>query len=109
MSLALLAILGALAIYRAWPGVEIRVRETKRSPDGQWTAVVQMEIYETVSSLNEVVYAVRLKGPAQKERQGDLVMTLPVNSTDPEPSIDWSDGNLSVTLVNHQMYQYFAT
>jgi hypothetical protein len=59
-------------------------------------------------SVNDAVYAVRLKGPAQKDGQGDLVMNVPVNYPDPEPSIDWSGGKLVVTLVDHQKYQYLA-
>jgi hypothetical protein len=58
--------------------------------------------------VDDAVYAVRLKGAEQKDRQGDLVMNVPVNYPDPEPSIDWSDGKLVVTLANHVKYQYLA-
>jgi hypothetical protein len=101
----------ALAIYLVWPRnhLEVQVRETKKSPDGRWTAVVQMEVYNAAAVVNDAVYAVRLTGPAQKDRQGDLVMNVPVSYPDPEPSIDWSDGKLVVTLTDRQKYQYFAT
>jgi hypothetical protein len=68
-----------------------------------------MEVYNAAAVVNDAVYAVRLKGPAQKNRQGDLVMNVPVSYPDPEPSIDWSNGKLIVTLTVHQKYQYFAT
>jgi hypothetical protein len=67
-----------------------------------------MEIYSAPAFVDNAVYAVRLKGPTQKDRQGDLVMNVPVNYPDPEPSIDWGNGKLVVTLKNHQKYQYFA-
>jgi hypothetical protein len=110
-SLALLGLMMALAIYLVWPRnhLEVQVRETKKSPDGRWTAVVQMEVYNAAAVVNDAVYAVRLTGPAQKDRQGDLVMNVPVSYPDPEPSIDWSDGKLVVTLTDRQKYQYFAT
>lgn len=109
LSLVLLAGLG-LVIYFVWPRnhLEVQVRETKKSPDGKWTAVVQMEVYNTAAVVNDAVYAVRLEGPAQKDRQGDLVMNMPVNYPDPAPSIDWSDGKLVVTLSNNEKYQYLA-
>ena len=116
--LALLASFGlmtAFAIYLVWPFVwpgkwveEVQVLETKKSPDGRWTAVVQMEVYSAPAFVDDAVYAVRLKGAAQKDRQGDLVLNVPVNYPDPEPSIDWSDGKLVVTLANHVKYQYLA-
>jgi hypothetical protein len=110
-SLALLALMAGLAIYFVWGRnqLEIQVRETKGSPDGKWTAVVQMEVYSASAFVNEAVYAVRLKGPAQKDRQGDLVMNVPVSYPKPAPSINWSDGTLVVTLTDDQKYQYFAT
>jgi hypothetical protein len=48
-SLALLGLAVALAIYFVWPRnhLEVQVRETKKSPDGKWTAVVQMEVYNS--------------------------------------------------------------
>jgi len=109
-TLAMLGLMVALAFYFVWGRnqLEIQVRETKRSPDGRWTAVVQMEVYSASAFVDDAVYAVRLKGPAQKESKGDLVMNVPVNYPDPEPSIDWSDGKLVVTLTDHQKYQYFA-
>jgi hypothetical protein len=106
---SLLVLFAAYKIHRVWPGVEVRVLEAKQSSDGKWTAVVQMEIYETFWSLNDVVYAVRLKGPAQKHRRGDLVMNVPVNAPEPAPSIDWSNKTLVVMLMKDQRPQYFAT
>ena len=105
----LLGLTVVLAIYLAfaWPREEVQVCETKKSPDGRWTAVVQMEVSST-AFVNVAVYAVRLKGPAQKDSEGDLVMNVPVNYPDPEPSVDWRDGKLVVTLTDHQKYQYFA-
>jgi hypothetical protein len=109
-SLALLGVILALAIYVVWPRdhLEVQVRKTKKSPDGRWNAVVQMEVYNSAWVLNDAVYAVRLKGPAQKDRLGDLVMNVPVNYPDPEPSIDWSGGKLVVALADHEKYQYLA-
>jgi hypothetical protein len=109
-SLTLFGLLAALTMYFVWPRnhVEVQVRESKKSPDGRWTAVVQMEIYSAPAFVDDAVYAVRLKGAAQKDRQGDLVMNVPVNYPDLEPSIDWSDGKLVVTLANHVKYQYLA-
>ena len=110
-SLALLALIAGLTIYFVWGRnqLEIQVRETKGSPDGKWTAVVQMEVCSAPAFVDDAVYAVRLKGPAQKDRQGDLVMNVPANYSKPEPSIDWSGGRLVVTLTDDQKYQYFAT
>jgi hypothetical protein len=98
----------ALTIHFVWPRSEIQVLDIKWSPDGKWTAIVQMEVYSAPAFVNDAVYAVRLKGPAQKDRLGDLVMNLPVNYPDPEPSINWRDSNLVVTLANHEKYQYLA-
>lgn len=78
------------------------------SPNGKWNAVVQMEVYNSGWVVNDAVYAVRLKGLAQKDREGDLVMNVPVNYPDPAPSIDWSDGELLVTLAGSEKYQYLA-
>ena len=64
------------------------MREAKKSPDGKWTAAVQMEVYNSGWVVNDAVYAVGLKGAAQKEKEGDLVMNVPVNYPDPEPKID---------------------
>lgn len=108
---ALVGFITTLSIYFVWPRnhLEIQVRETKRSPDGRWTAIVEMEVYSAPAFVNDAVYAVRLRGPAQKDRQGDLVMNVPVNYPEPEPSIDWKDSKLMVTLASHQKYQYFTT
>jgi hypothetical protein len=108
-SLAMLGLMVAVSAY--WFSdrnkLEIQVQTTKKSPDGKWTAVVQMEVESTVL-VSDAVYAVRLKGAAQKDRLGDLVMNLPVNYPDPAPSIDWSDGKLVVTLAHNEKYQYLA-
>ena len=109
-SVAALGLVVALAIYFLWPRnhLEVQIRDTKKSPDGKWNAVVQMEVYNSAWAVNDAVYAVRLKGPAQKDRLGDLVMNVPVNYPDPEPSIGWSNGKLVVTLADHEKYQYLA-
>jgi hypothetical protein len=109
-SLALLGLIVALATYFVWPRdhLEVQVRETKKSPDGRWNAVVQMEVYSSAWVVNDAVYAVRLRGPAQKDRLGDLVMNVPVNYPDPAPSVGWNDGKLVVMLSNHEKYQYLA-
>jgi len=85
---------------------EIHVVSKKKSPDGKWTAVVQMEVYSASAFVDVAVYAVRLEGPTQKDRQGDLVMNVQVNYPDSAPSIDWDDGKLVVTLSDHESYQY---
>src|ERR1700761_323930 len=105
-----LCLIVAFVAYVVWSSAhtETQVRDTKRSPDGKWIAVVQLEVYTEAFVVNDAVYAVRLKGPAQKNRQGDLVMNVPVNYPDPEPSIDWSGGRLVVSLADHQKYQYLA-
>ena len=109
-SLAALGLVVALAVYFVWPRnhLEVQVKETKESPDGKWDAVVQMEVYNSAWVVNDAVYAVRLKGPEQKDRLGDLVMNVPVNYPDPEPSIGWSNGKLVVTLAANEKYQYLA-
>lgn len=109
-SLAMLGLMVVVAAYLFWGRnkLEIQVQATKKSPDGKWTAVVQMEVYSAAAFVDEAVYAVRLKGPVQKDRLGDLVMNMPVNYPDPAPSIDWSDGKLVVILANHEKYQYLA-
>ena len=103
--------IGALALGSAWccNRPEIRIVDTKGNPDGRRAAVVQMEVYNPALFVNVAVHAVRLKGPAQKDRQGDLVMNVQVNYPDPAPAIAWSDGSLVVTLAKDQKYQYFAT
>ena len=110
VSLTFFGLIIALAIYFVWPRDydEIQFCQAKVSPDGKWIAVVQLEVYNTAWVVNDAVYAVRLKRPAQKDRLGDLVMNMPVNYPDPEPSIDWSNGKLVVTLANHEKYQYLA-
>ena len=106
----MLGLIVVVAAYLFWGRnkLEIQVQATKKSPDGKWTAVVQMEVYSAAAFVDDAVYAVRLKGPAQKDRLGDLVMNVPVNYPDPPPSIDWSDGKLVVTLANHEKYQCLA-
>jgi hypothetical protein len=108
-ALAFFGLMTVLAIFFFWPRghLEVEVCETKKSPDGRWTAVVQMEVY-SIGFVTDAVYAVRLKGRAQKDREGDLVMNIPVNYPDPEPSVDWSDGKLVVTLSKNEKYQYLA-
>jgi hypothetical protein len=111
ISLVLLGFVVASAVYFVWPRdhEEVQLREAKTSPDGKWVAVVQLEVWNTAWVVNDAVYAVRLKGPSQKDSKGDLVMNVPVNYPEPEPSVDWSNGKLVVTLADHQKYQYFAT
>ncbi len=98
-------------MYFVWPRdhEEVQFQEAKTSPDGKWDAVVQLEVTNTAWVVNDAVYAVRLKGPAQKDREGDLVMNVPVHYPHPAPSIDWRGGKLVVTLLDHQKYQYLAT
>jgi hypothetical protein len=109
LPLALLGCLG-LALYFIWPRnhVEIQLRETKWSPDGRCVAVVQLEVYNTAWVVNDAVYAVRLREATQKGAEGDLVMNVPVSYPDPEPSIDWRNSTLVITLANKQAYQYFV-
>jgi hypothetical protein len=122
ISLVLFGLMTALAIYFVWPAMdfainfvwpgkeveEIQVLETKKSPDGSWTAIVQMEVVSAPAFVDDAVYAVRLKGSAQKDPEGDLVMNVPVSYPDPQPSIDWSDGKLVVTLANQVKYRNLA-
>lgn len=107
---ATLCLIATLAALFVWLNArtEIQVYETRISPDGKWTAVVQMEV-DSSEFVSDAVYTVRLKGPAQKDRQGDLVMNVPVNYPVPEPSIEWSHSKLVVKLANNQKYQYFVT
>lgn len=106
--LALCALLVVLTVHWFWPRPEVQVCDTRKSPDGKWTAVVQMEVYSAAAFVTDAVYAVRLKGPQQRDRQGDLVMNVPVNYPNPAPFIDWSDGKLVVTLPEHEQYQYLS-
>ena len=109
--MVLLGAMVAITIYFVWPRnhLEIQLYDSKKSADGRWNAVVQMEVYNSGYIVNVAVYAVRLKGADQKEREGDLVLNVPVNYPDPRPSIDWVNGNLVVTLRDHENYQYFVT
>ncbi|HEY2030027.1 MAG TPA: hypothetical protein VGH20_12555 [Myxococcales bacterium] len=109
VAFALFGVVAAYEIRSFWPGVEVQVLEAKKSPDGKWTAVVQMEVYETFSSVNDAVYSVRLKGPAQKDRRGDLVLNVPVDAPDAAPFIDWRQGSLMVTLMKNQKPRYLAS
>ncbi|MFZ1083631.1 MAG: hypothetical protein WAN35_01555 [Terracidiphilus sp.] len=108
-SLAFFGLIIGLAVYfvSSFFSSEIQILDTKRSPDGRWTAVVQMEVDSAVF-VTVAIYTVRLKGAAQKDHKGDLVMNMDVNYPDPEPSIDWSDGKLVVTLANREKYLYLA-
>jgi hypothetical protein len=106
-SLTFFGLIIALTIHFVWPRSEVQVLDTKRSPDGRWTAVVQMEVDSTVF-VTVAVNAVRLKGPAQKDPQGDLVMNVEEIYPNPAPSIDWNDGKLVVTLADHEKYLYLA-
>ena len=109
-SLTFFGLLVALAIHFVWPRDydEIQYRQAKVSPDGKWIAVVQLEVQNTPLFVTVAVNAVRLKGPAQKDPQGDLVMNVEENYPDPAPSIDWNDGKLVVTLADHEKYLYLA-
>ena len=110
--IAALAMLGIMVVTAClfWgrTKLEIQVQAMKNSSDGKWTAVVEMEAYSAPAFVDDAVYAVRLKGPAQKDRLGDLVMNLPVNYPDHAPSIDWTDGKLVLTLTNNEKHQYLA-
>jgi hypothetical protein len=111
-TIALLGLTAGLAIYFfVWPRnhLEVQVCDSRKSPDGRWTAVVEMEVYNTAWVVNDAVYAVRLEGPAERNRRGDLVMNVPVNYPDPAPSIEWREGNLIVTLKDHQKIQHVAS
>jgi hypothetical protein len=108
--LGLFACVG-IALYFSSPRnhVEVQLREAKGSPDGKWVAVVQLENYNTAWIVNDAVYAVRLKRAMHRCGEGDLVMNVPVNYPEPEPSIEWRNSTLLVTLAKHQNYQYLAT
>jgi len=108
--LGLLACIGIALYFISPPNhVEVQLREVKRSPDGKWVAVVQLEVYNAGGAVNDAVYAVRLKRATDERGTGDLVINVPVIYPEPEPSIDWSNSTLVVTLANHQNYQYLAT
>jgi hypothetical protein len=113
---SVLTILGMLAcagvaIYFMWPGnhVEVQLREVKRSADGKWVAVVQLENYNVAGVVNDAVYAVRLKRATEQGGEGDLVANVPVVYPNPAPSIDWNDGTLVLTLSGQQNCQYLVT
>jgi hypothetical protein len=110
ISLALLGVAAAFAFHFLMfrSHLEIQVLDAKRSPDGKWTAVVQMEVV-SAGMVSNAVYAVRLKGASQSDKEGDLVINVPVNFPKPKPSIAWSNGKLVVTLADHQTYQYLAS
>jgi hypothetical protein len=109
LPLGLLLGLG-MVLYFIWPRnhVEIQLRDTKSSPDGQWVAVVQLEVRNAGWVVNDAVYAVRLKKAGQKNVEGDLVMNVPVSHPAPEPSISWRDNTLLIGLAKEQNYQYFV-
>jgi hypothetical protein len=102
--------LAGIGLYIVWPRnhLEVQLEHSERSPDGNWVAVVQLEVFNTAWVVNDPIYAVRLKGRNQRDNAGDLVMYVPVNYPDPAPSIEWSDGKLVVILANHEKYQYLA-
>ena len=100
-----------LVLYFVWPRnhLEIQLRDTKYSPDGQLIAVVQIEVRTAGWNVNDALYAVRLKKAGRLNDEGDLVMNVPVNYPDPEPSINWSSNNkLSIGLTEKENYQYFV-
>ncbi len=117
--LALLGLLVALAVYAVWlrsynlwpPGsshIDVQVLQTEKSPNDRWTAVVQQEVYGGSLAADYAQYAVRLKGSAQKDPRGDLVMAAELAYPVPRPFIRWSGGKLVVTLLDHAKYQYLA-
>ena len=97
----------ALGLYFAWPRnhLEVQLRQSERSPDGNRLAVVQLEVFNTAWVVNDAIYAVRLKGRMQKDSAGDLVMYVPVNDPIPEPSVSWQNGTLLITLAQDQSYK----
>lgn len=109
-SLVLVVLIISLAInstlFRTY--LEVQVYETKKSPNGRWTAVVQLEVIST-AFVSVPDWSVRLQGLEQKDRNGDLVMVVEANYPDPAPSIEWTDGKLIVFLTENQKYQYLAT
>ena len=105
---ALAAIYFNFVLFRTYWEV-VQVYDTKKNPDGMWTAVVQMEVTSAFAFVSVADYSVRLQGLKQKDRKGDLVMVVEVRSTQPAPSIDWHDGKLIILLTADQKYQYFAT
>lgn len=108
-ALLLLGLVVGCVTYLRWYGseVEIRVLQAQRDPSGRWTATVQMEVHDTLSAVDYVNYSVLLKGPAQKDPVGDLVMNVPWGPY-PRPSVAWEGAKLIVTLAKQQHYDYFA-
>lgn len=104
--LAIVALI-AFGIYLVWPRnhLEVQLKQSERSPDGNWLGVVQLEVFNTAWVINDPIYAVRLKGKMQKDSAGDLVMYVPVNYPIPEPSVSWQNGTLIITLAQNQSYQ----
>lgn len=114
VSLALLLLLLALAVYADWPRshgpTDIQVLQTRKSPNDKWTAVVQQEVYGGALAASDYpVYAVRLIGPMQKDRQGDAVMYAEAAYPGPRPFVSWEGDKLIVTLLDHEKYQYFMS
>ena len=109
MFLVLLVIVALIAfgLYFVWPRnhLEVQLRQSEMSPDGNQQAVVQLEVFNTAWVVNDAVYAVRLKGRMQKNSAGDLVMYVPVNYPIPEPYVSWQNGTLVITLAQNQSYQ----
>jgi hypothetical protein len=109
--LGLVLVCLGVACYLVWPRehIEVQARKSKRSPDGKWIAVVQLENYNTAGVVNDAVYAVRLKKTTNMNGEGDLVMNVPAIYPQPEPDIEWSNGTLVVLLAAKVNYQYFAS
>ncbi|HZZ43296.1 MAG TPA: hypothetical protein VFE58_10185 [Tepidisphaeraceae bacterium] len=109
--LVVLVLLGLIVVHvdNSFKGnqqLEIQVHQTKASPDGKWTAVVQLEVYSS-GFVSIPTFAVRLKGPAQKDPMGDLVIST-ADYSDSPPSIDWSGGKLIVTLAADEKSENLA-
>jgi hypothetical protein len=102
-------IIGALYFVRPKDNLEVQLGQSERSPDGKWTAVVQMEVFNTALVVNDAVYAVRLKGVNQRDSAGDLVMNVQVNYPVPQPFVAWRDGKLVIVLEKKQNYQFFQS
>lgn len=72
--LTLLGLVGliVLALYFVWPRdhLDVQLRQSERSADGNWEAVVQLEVFNTAWVVNDAVYAVRLKGRMQRDNAG---------------------------------------
>lgn len=113
MALAVCAVL--LRGYDLWPPSsgsahrDVYVLQTKKSPSGRWTAVVQLEVDGGSLAADYGLYVVRLKGPTQKNSQGDVVMFAEVAYPVPRPFVSWKGDKLIVTLLHHEKYQYFTS